>query len=99
MDFFEVIISASFDKMLPPVCKLERQQGDAHYYYHSSGIKAATPNSAIINKFNQSLSINAIMIGAALIDRQFDAICRCNPYNQDNPPLTSSYRSWTKPAG
>jgi hypothetical protein len=69
MDFFEVIISASFDKMLPPVCNLERQQGDAHYYYHSSGIKAAAPYSAIINKFNQSLPTNAIMIGAALIDR------------------------------
>jgi hypothetical protein len=30
------------------------------------------------------------MVGAAFIDRQFDAICRITPYNKDNLPLTSS---------
>ena len=31
MDFFEVIVSASMDKSLPPAYNLGRQQSDAHY--------------------------------------------------------------------
>jgi len=90
MDFFEVILSASLTKSIPPAYNLARQQCDANYYFHSSSLVSTAPYATILQTFNNYLSTSASITEAATIDRQFDALCRCASYNNDSPPLASA---------
>ena len=78
MDFFEVVLSASSCTAVIPNYNLLRQQESGFYYYYN-GLLPSVPFERLMESIAKNLPTNADIMGAAIIERHFDSLCRCSP--------------------
>jgi hypothetical protein len=86
LDFFEAIMIIPSDSPTVSQHHLQRQQVSGNYHYYSA-IQPFVPFQALVSQLQIT---NVEIIGAVVIERHFDSICKCSAVQAVSKPLFSA---------